>query len=50
MNYCPYTDEKCNSGNCTKCRVYLEVEYGCDGDCEKCKDAEYCDHLGKREK
>lgn len=47
MNICPYTDEKCNSVNCAKCNVYLEIEYGCDGNCDSCKDTEFCDHLGK---
>lgn len=47
MNTCPYTDEKCNSCNCTHCTVYLEMEYGCDGNCDNCNDADICDHLGK---
>lgn len=47
MNTCPYTDEKCNSGNCMHCTVYLEMEYGCDGNCDNCNDADICDHLGK---
>ena len=49
MNPCPYTEEKCNSVNCAKCNVYLEIEYGCDGNCNKCKDTEFCDHFGKKE-
>lgn len=49
MNLCPYTEEKCNSVNCAKCNVYLEIEYGCDGNCNKCKDTEFCDHFGKKE-
>lgn len=49
MNLCPYTEEKCNSVNCAKCNIYLEIEYGCDGNCNKCKDTEFCDHFGKKE-
>ena len=49
MNLCPYKEEKCNSVNCAKCNVYLEIEYGCDGNCNKCKDTEFCDHFGKKE-
>lgn len=49
MNICPYTDEKCNSGDCTKCNVYFEIEYGCDADCDNCIDSDCCDHLASLE-
>ncbi|MBR4590016.1 MAG: hypothetical protein IKO36_05055 [Bacteroidaceae bacterium] len=49
MNICPYTEEKCKSNDCTKCKIYFESEYGCDGKCSKCEDSDFCDHLGKRD-
>ena len=49
MNICPYTEEKCKYNDCEKCKIYFEIEYGCNGRCEKCKDNDICDHLARKD-
>lgn len=45
---CPYTEEKCNASNCANCNVYIEAEYGCDGQCKSCEYSDTCDHLAEK--
>ena len=40
MEVCPYTFDKCNQYDCSRCRVYLEMDVQNNGNFDDCQDVE----------
>lgn len=40
MGVCPYTFDKCNQYDCSKCRIYLEMDVQNDVDFDDCQSLE----------